>query len=58
MRICRGVEGVVGELKSVSLGGAQTKAELHKSKLTNKIFLYSDFFDITDFFLDRTVFYN
>ena len=41
-RICRGVEGVVGEVKSVSWGGAQTKGEVHKRELTNKIFLHSD----------------
>ena len=41
-RICRGVEGVVGEVKSVSWGGAQTKGEVHKRELTNKMFLHSD----------------
>ena len=41
--ICRGVEGMVGEGKSVSWGGAQTKGEAHKRKLTNKMFLHSDF---------------
>ena len=49
-----GVEGVVGEVKSVSWGGAQTKAEVHKGKLTNKMFLHSDF-DITEFFPDTTI---
>ena len=29
-RICRGVEGLVGEVKSVSWGGARTKGEVHK----------------------------
>ena len=38
----RAVEGVVGEGKSFSWGGAQTKGEVHKCKLTNKIFLHSD----------------
>ena len=41
-RTCRGVEGVVGELKSVSWGGARTKGEVHKRKLTKNIFLHSD----------------
>ena len=41
-RICRGVEGVVCEVKSVSWGGAQTEGEAHKRKLTNKMFLQSD----------------
>ena len=41
-RICRGVEGVIGEVKSVSWGGAQTKGEVHKRKLTNKMLLHSD----------------
>ena len=39
---CRGVEGVVGEVKSVSLGGAQTKGEVHKRELTRNMFLHSD----------------
>ena len=34
---------VVGEGKSVSWGGALTKAEVHKRELTNKMFLHSDF---------------
>ena len=42
MRICRGVEGVVGEVKSVSWGGARTKVEVHKRELTNKMLLHSD----------------
>ena len=42
-RICRGVEGVVGEVKSVSWGGARTKGEVHKREITNKMFLHSDF---------------
>ena len=41
-RICRGVEGVVGEVKSVSWGGARTKGEVQKRELTNKMFLHSD----------------
>ena len=52
----RGVEGVVGEVESVSWGGARTKGKVHKRKLTNKMFLHSDFFDITDSFPDTTVF--
>ena len=42
LRICRGVEGVVGKVKSVSWGGAQTKGEVHKCKLTKNMFLHSD----------------
>ena len=38
----RAVEGTVGEGKSVSWGGEQTKGEVHKRELTNKMFLYSD----------------
>ena len=38
-----GVEGVVGEVKSVSWGGTRTKGEVHKR-------------DITDFFPDTTIF--
>ena len=34
--------GTVGEWNSVSWGGAQTKGEVHKRKLTNKMFLHSD----------------
>ena len=41
-RTCRGVEGVVVEVKSVSWVGAQTKGELHKREITNKMFLHSD----------------
>ena len=37
-----GVEGVVGEVKSVSWGGARTKSEVQKRELTNKMFLHSD----------------
>ena len=33
-RTFRGVEGVVGEVKSVSWGVARTKGEVHKRKLT------------------------
>ena len=36
-------EGVVGEGKSVSWGGAQTKGEVQKCKLTKKKLLNSDF---------------
>ena len=32
-RTCRGVEGVVGEVKSVSWGGARTKGEVHLPQL-------------------------
>ena len=39
----RAVEGVLGKGKSVSLGSAQNKGEVHKSELTNKMFLQSDF---------------
>ena len=41
-RTCRGVEGVVGEVKSVSWGGARTKGEVHKRELTKNMFLHSD----------------
>ena len=37
-----GVEGVVGEVKIVSWGGARTKGEVYKSELTNNMLLYSD----------------
>ena len=37
-----GVEGVVGEVKSVSWGGARTKGEVHKRELTINMFLHSD----------------
>ena len=39
---CWGVEGVVGEVKSVSWGGARIKGEVHKRELTKKMFLHSD----------------
>ena len=39
---CQGVEVVVGEVKSVSWGGALTKGEVHKHKLTKNMFLHSD----------------
>ena len=42
-RTCRGVEGLVGEVKSVSWGGAQTKGEVKKRKVTKNMFLRSDF---------------
>ena len=41
-RTCQGVEGVVGEVKSVSWGGARTKGEVHKRELTKNMFLHSD----------------
>ena len=41
-RTCRSVEGVVGEVKSVSWGGAQTKGEVHKCELTKNMFSHSD----------------
>ena len=41
-RICQGVEGVVGEVKSVSWGIARTKGQVHKRELTNKMFLHSN----------------
>ena len=41
-RTCRGVEGVVGEVKSVSWGGEKTKGEVHKRELTKNMFLHSD----------------
>ena len=37
-----GIEGVVGEVKSVSWGGAQTKGEVHKRELTKNMFLHID----------------
>ena len=41
-RTCQGVEGVVGEVKSVSWGGARTKGKVHKRELTKNMFLHSD----------------
>ena len=41
-RTCQGVEGVVGEVKSVIWGGARTKGEVHKRELTKNMFLHSD----------------
>ena len=41
-RTSQGVEGVVGEVKSVSWGGAHTKGEVHKRELTKTMFLHSD----------------
>ena len=38
----RAVEGVASEGKSVSWGGAQTKGDMHKRKLTKHMFLHSD----------------
>ena len=57
LRICRGVEGVVGEVKSVSWGSARTKGEVHKRELAKNMFLHSDFLT-TEFFPDTTVFYD
>ena len=56
---------VVGEGKSVSWGGAQTKGEFHECKLTKKMFFHSDLLQlcmnkklkITEFLPDTTVFY-
>ena len=42
LRTCRGVEGVVGEVKSVNWGGERTKGEVHKRKLIKDMFLHSD----------------
>ena len=36
------VEGVVGEGKSVSWGGARTKGEVHKREITKKMFFSID----------------
>ena len=63
---CQGVEGVVGELKSVSWGGARTKGEVHKHKLTKNMFLHSDMlklclmkkWKINEFFPDTTFFFT
>ena len=41
-RTCRGVERVVGEVKSVSWGGARTKGEVHNRELTKNMFFHSD----------------
>ena len=35
-------EGVVGEMESVSWGGAKTKGKVHKRKLSKHGFLHSD----------------
>ena len=56
---------VVGEGKSVSWGGAQTKSKGREGELTKNMFLHSDLLksclkgknNITDFFPDTTVFY-
>ena len=61
---CRGVEGVLGEVKSVSWGGARTKGEVHKCEFTKNMFLHSDLLklclkgkhNISEFFPDTTVF--
>ena len=42
-RACRGVEGVVGEVKSVSWGDARTIGEVKIREFTKKMFLHSDF---------------
>ena len=39
---CQVVYGVLGEVKSVSWGGSQTKGEVHKRKLTKNMFLHGD----------------
>ena len=57
---------VLGERKSVSWGGAQTKGKGRECKLTNKMFLHSDLLKlclkkkrkINEFFPDTTVFYD
>ena len=41
-RTCRGVEEVVGEVKSVSWGRELTKGEVHKRELTKNMFLQTD----------------
>ena len=41
-RTCRGVEGVVGEVKIVSWEGARAEGEMHKHELTKNMFLHSD----------------
>ena len=56
----------VGEGKSVSCGGAQTKGEGRECELTKNMFFHSDLFQlchkkkwkITEFFPDTTVFYD
>ena len=45
------IEGVVGEGGSVSWGGARTKGEVHKRKITKKV-LAQWFVDINEFFPD------
>ena len=50
------VEGVVGKGKIVSWGVAQTKGEVHKRKLTNKIFLHSDFLTSLSSYLTQLCF--
>ena len=57
---------VVGEGKSVSVGGAQNKGKGRECKLTKKMFLRSDLLklclkgkhNISEFFPDTTVFYD
>ena len=51
------VEGVVGEGGIVSWVVAQTKGEVHKRKLTNKMFLHSDFLTSISSFLTLMFFY-
>ena len=57
---------VVGEGESVSWGVSKTKGEMSEWKITKNIFLRSDLLklrrkkkhNITEFFLDKTVFYD
>ena len=57
---------VVGEWKSVSLGGARNKGKGRECKLTKKMFLHSDLLklclkkkrNINEFFPDTTVIYD
>ena len=57
---------VLGEEKSVTWGGAQTKGEVHECKLTKNMFFNSDLMQlrlkkqwkITGFFPDTTGFYH
>ena len=57
-RTCRGVEGVVCEVKSVSWGGARTKGVVHKRKLTQNMFLHSDLLTSLTSFLKPLFFTN
>ena len=57
---------LVSEGESVSWGGARTKGKVCECKLTKNMFLHSDMLklylkkkhNITDFFLDTTVFFD